>query len=98
MKKSAIDLILDTEYDGSVTLYDEQGKAVEFEQIALIPYDKKMYAILVEKEIFDKGDLEEAGLVFELDEEEGSVKQVEDVNVISQVFEIYDRLFEEREY
>ncbi|MGN0797370.1 MAG: hypothetical protein ACI4M5_04105 [Christensenellales bacterium] len=93
--RSVIDQILDTNYDGTVTLYDGNGKAVEFEQIAVIPYDKRVYAILVEKEIFDKGELDEAGEVFELDAESGEIKPIEDVNIISNVFEIYDRLFEE---
>lgn len=92
---NVIDQILDTEYDGAVTLYDGNGKAVEYEQIAVIPYDKKVYAILVQKEIFDKGELDEAGEVFELDGERGEIKPIEDVNIISNVFEIYDRLFEE---
>ena len=92
---NVIDQILDTEYDGTVTLYDGNGKAVEHEQIAVIPYDKRVYAILVEKEIFDKGELDEAGEVFELDGERGEIKPIEDVNIISNVFEIYDRLFEE---
>lgn len=92
---NVIDLILDTEYDGTVTLYDGNGKAVEYEQIAVIPYDKRVYAILVQKEIFDKGELDEAGEVFELDGERGEIKPIEDVNIISNVFEIYDRLFEE---
>ena len=47
------------------------------------------------KEIFDKGELDEAGEVFELDVESGEIKPIEDVNIISNVFEIYDRLFEE---
>ena len=34
---NVIDQILDTEYDGTVTLYDGNGKAVEYEQIAVIP-------------------------------------------------------------
>ena len=93
--RSVIDQILDNEYDGTVTLYDGNGKAVEFEQIAVIPYDKRVYAILVQKEIFDKGELDEAGEVFELDGERGEIKPIEDVNIISNVFEIYDRLFEE---
>lgn len=92
---NVIDQILDTEYDGIVTLYDGNGKAVEYEQIAVIPYDKRVYAILVQKEIFDKGELDEAGEVFELDGERGEIKPIEDVNIISNVFEIYDRLFEE---
>lgn len=92
---NVIDQILDTEYDGAVTLYDGNGKAVEYEQIAVIPYDKRVYAILVQKEIFDKGELDEAGEVFELDGERGEIKPIEDVNIISNVFEIYDRLFEE---
>ena len=92
---NVIDQILDTEYDGTVTLYDGNGKAVEYEQIAVIPYYKRVYAILVQKEIFDKGELDEAGEVFELDGERGEIKPIEDVNIISNVFEIYDRLFEE---
>lgn len=92
---NVIDQLLDTNYEGTVTLYDPYGKAVEFEPIAVIPYDKKMYAIMVEKEIFDKGEIDEAGEVFELDVDNDNISLIDDDDIISSVFEIYDRLFEE---
>ena len=97
MKRSAIDLLLDEEYDGPIELVAQDGRKMEFVEIALIPFDKKIYAILVEKSLFDAGEIENSGRVFELNPDKDLVTEVLNVNTISQVFEVYDKLFDEME-
>ena len=49
---------------------------------------------MVEKSAFDSMQ-EDAGEVFLVDEKKQQLKLVENVNIISSVFEIYDRMFDE---
>ena len=43
---SPIDMLFDEKNTDNIVLYDEKGVEVEFEQIALIPLEEKIYAIL----------------------------------------------------
>ncbi|MEG1394134.1 MAG: hypothetical protein RSD04_00120 [Clostridia bacterium] len=94
MERDAIDCLLDEECADPVTLVDENGKSVLFEQVAVIPYDNKMYAILIEEEKCESGDFD-AGVVFSVDEENREIKECNNVNIISEIFAIYDRMYEE---
>ena len=97
--KNAIEQLLDEENDETVYLKSEKDGVISaFEQIALIPYDKKIYAILVRKEDYDLGNVENAGLVFEIDERHQKLTEVVDDNIIFEVFDIYDRMFDEGGY
>lgn len=97
MERNIVDCLMDEEYDGLIYLQNESGKEEEFVQIALIPFDNTMYAIVVSKAAMDKNDIEDAGIVLSLNDEKGTVEQVVDADVINEVFDIYDRLFEEQE-
>ena len=97
--KNAFEQLLDEENDETVYLKsDKDGSIQAFEQMALIAYDKKLYAILVRKEDFDSGNIENAGMVFEVDEKHQKVNEVTDDNIIFEVFDLYDKMFEEGEY
>ena len=68
--KNAIEQLLDEEkrrdrISSRATLMSQYRL---FEQMALIAYDKKLYAIWYAKEDYDSGNIENAGLVFEVDE------------------------------
>lgn len=97
MEKNILECLLDEECDLPIYLKDENNKDVAYVQIALIPFDNVMYAIVVEKEAFDSGEVGDAGIVLSIDEEKNEVKIVKNVNIINEVFEAYDRLFEEQE-
>ncbi len=43
---SIMDILLDEDNEDPITLYDENDKAVRFDQVAIIPLDNKLYAIL----------------------------------------------------
>ena len=66
--------------------------------MALIPYDTRLYAILVRKEDYDAGNIENAGLVFEVDEKKEKLNEITDDNIIFEVFDLYDKMFEEGGY
>ena len=97
--KNAIEQILDEENDETVYLKsDKDGSIQAFEQMALVPYDKKLYVILVRKEDFDSGNLDSSGLVFEVDEKNQKLNEVDDDNIIFEVFDLYDKMFEEVDF
>lgn len=91
--KNVFDSILDENCTDVIYLEDKDHNKIAYEQIALIPYDNKLYAIMVEKELYDKGE-ENCGDVFYIDEKNKVIKIVNNVNIISTVFEIYDRMFD----
>ena len=94
--KNAIEQLLDEENDETIYLKNNvTGKIDAFEQMALIPYDKNLYAIVVRKEDFDMGNLETGGIVYRIDEKKQILEEVDDDNVIFEVFDIYDRMFAE---
>ena len=45
-EKSPVELLLDENNNDNIKLYDEENNCVEFEQIATIPMDEKIYVIL----------------------------------------------------
>ncbi|MDE6188825.1 MAG: hypothetical protein K2G37_00885 [Clostridia bacterium] len=56
--KNAIEQLLDEENCETIYLKSNTtGKIDAFEQMALIPYDKKLYAILVRNDDFEAGKL-----------------------------------------
>ena len=94
--KNAIEQLLDEENDETIYLKsDETGEIQAFERMALVPFDNSLYAILMRKEDYDNGNFENGGMVFKIDEKRQKVDLVEDDNVIYEVFDIYDRMFEE---
>ena len=96
---NAIDALFDANNTGNITLYNEKDEPVEFEQIAIIPLNDRVYAILkpVEKV---KGVSDDEAFVFEVveDEENGdSLRLIEDDAVIDAVFEDYNKLLDEQD-
>lgn len=95
-EKNPIDCIFDEDNTDPIVLYNEKGEPVEFEQVAVIPLDERVYAILKPiKEMEGIGENE--ALVFEVvetasDEEEDFLSLVVDVDTIDRVFKVYDGL------
>lgn len=94
---SQIEMLLDENNTDNIKLYDENNKETEFEQVAIIPVDDKIYAIL--KPVNElAGVNEDEALVFvieEIDDEEVLVI-VDDEEIVDKVFnEYYDLLKEE---
>ena len=93
---NAIEQILDENNADPIVLYNEYGKEVKFEQIALIPLDEGVYVILQPVEPMP-GVAEDEALVFAIRVEDGeAVLIVEDrTAVIDEVFKVYNEMLEE---
>ena len=95
-EKDPIEALLDPQNTENIILYDENDKAVEFEQIALIPLNNSVYCILKQVEKMEDVAEDEA-VVFELvdDAENGDVLNiVMEEEVAQQVFDEYKKMIE----
>lgn len=88
--------LLDEENSDNITLYDEEGSELEFEQIAIIPLGDALYAIL-KPVVLMEGMADDEALVFLIDEEEEMVSLVADEEIGAAVFEEYYKLFDDEE-
>ena len=89
---------LDENDEEPVTLYDENDKETEFEQVAIIPLEEKIYVIL--KPITKiEGVADDEGLVFVIEEidDEDMLVLVDDDEIINKVFDVYYQLLKEDE-
>ena len=78
--------LLDEDNDENITLYDEAGQEIELEQIALIPHDKKLYAILRPLDAD-----EDAAAVFKVDtDDEETLAPIQDETLASKILDIYN--------
>ena len=94
-----IDALFDVNNSANIVLYNENDEAVEFEQIALIPLNDRVYAILTPAKKVE-GIADDEAFAFEIieDEENGdSLALVEDDVVIDSVFEEYNKLYEQKD-
>jgi len=95
--KNPLEMILDEECNDNIVLFDEDGESTEFEQIAVIPLEGKLYCIL---RPLDMPELDEdEAFVFSIseDDEEGAIDLVEDDDIVEEVFELYYTLLDEDE-
>lgn len=99
MEKNAIEQLLDENNTDPIVLYDENDQEVEFEQIAIIPLNDSLYAILKPVEEME-GVGEDEAVVFALEtDEEGDevLSVVEDDAEIDAVFDEYYKMLKESE-
>ncbi len=102
--KSPIDCLFDEDDTSPISLFDEKGEEVKFEQIALIPMEEKIYAILkpINKMEFIG---EDEALVFEIVQNENEkddlveeyLNLVSDIDTIDKAFNEYNKLVDEEE-
>ena len=94
-----LDILLDEDNDDPITLFDENDKAVRFDQVAIITIKKKLYAIL--KPIDDmEGVEDDEAIVFLIEEtEDGDAELVieTDEPTAIKVFDEYYKLLDEAE-
>ena len=91
------DALFDEDNNDVLILFNERGEEVPFEQIAIIPLGKT-YAILKPVQPLE-GMGEDEGLVFAVEvnteTNEEYLALVTDMDIIDQVFDVYDALVEE---
>ncbi len=94
-----LDILLDENNDEPISLFDEDDKEIKFEQVAVIPHNEKIYAIL--KPIDElEGVADDEAIVFLVDEDEegNSILVIEkDEEVATLVFDKYYQLLDEAE-
>lgn len=93
-QRSQIEMLLDENNTENLKLYDENNKETEFEQVAVIPLNEKIYAILKPvTKIVGVNDDEALVFVIEEIEDEDCLVIVDDEKIVDQVFkEYYDLL------
>lgn len=96
MNEDILDILCDENNTDPITLYNERGEALAFEQIALIPLDGGEYVILKPVEQLAGMGADEA-LVFAIirSQQGTSLEIVVEDAIIDAVFDVYDRLLEE---
>ena len=96
MEKDILDILLDEDDNDPITLYNEKGEAVIFEQIALIPMNGGIYTLLKPVQPIE-GMGEDEALVFEVIHGVGEsrLEVVQEDAIIDGVFDIYYELLEE---
>ena len=101
--KNPIDCLFDEDNNDPIVLFNEKGEKVEFEQIAIIPLEERIFAILKPTEHME-GIGEDEALVFEVvepeeddEDEEEYLNLVSDIELIDKVFDVYNKLMDEEE-
>ena len=91
-----LDILLDEENDDPISLFDENDNEIKFEQVAIIPIDEKIYAILRPVSGIE-GIGEDEALVFGIEEvdDEDCLIVVDDDAIVDQVFEQYYKLLKD---
>ena len=93
---SMLDKLLSEENSDNIVMFDEEDREIEFEQVALIPLENALFAILKPITPFD-GIEEDEAIVFAINEEEETLDVVTDEALATAVFQVYDSLFEDEE-
>ena len=99
-EENSIERLLDVDDNEPITLYDEQDNGVKFEQIALIPYQEKLYAMLKPIDKME-GVADDEAVIFVFEDDSNGNDQflrvVNDDKIIDEVFAIYLDLIKEEQ-
>lgn len=91
-----LDVLLDEDNEDPITLYDENSKAYKFDQVAVIPLDNKLYAIL--KPIDElEGVADDEAIVFAVNEtDDGETSLIVEIDeaIAMRVFDEYYKLLD----
>lgn len=94
-----LDILLDEDNEDPITLYDENMKAIRFDQVAIIPLEEKLFAIL--KPIDEiKGVADDEAIVFAINEnKDGETTLVVETDepLAMRVFDEYYKLLDAQE-
>ncbi len=89
--ESTLEKLLDPNNTDTIELQPMGGEKVQFEQIAVVNYERALYAIMRPLEL-----KEEQVVVFRLDEnDEESLELIDDENLAQKVLEVYKNDSEE---
>ena len=94
---SLIDTILDPDNESVITLVNENNEQIQFDQIAVIPFENELYAILKPITYIEGVGADEA-LVFRLNVEEDSLEIIYDFDLCDNVFDVYYDLLKQENF
>lgn len=105
-ERNPLEMILDEECFDPIILYNEKNEPIKFEQVFIYPDQNddgdRFYAILRPED--DRKLAEDEALVYELlfdeeklenDEIDGTIKEVDDVDIVNKVFDAYEKMYQE---
>ena len=97
-QENILDILLDEDNKDPIVLIDNTGRRLTFEQIAVIPYNEKIYCVLKPVDKIENVQDDEA-IVFFVDEQEGKepvlMVETDEKTAINVFDEYYNRLDEE---
>ena len=96
-KERYVDRFFDDDNFDKIYLNDNSGKEIEFEQVAVVDYEGKYYAILHPVTKLEGVNDDEA-LVFLIDEEKDELVYEEDEKTAMAVFEVFYSDMENEEF
>lgn len=94
-----LDILLDEDNEDPIKLYDESGKEYKFDQVALIPIEERLFAILKPIDKI-KGVADDEAIVFAVNEKEGEDTTLiveTDEALAMRVFDEYYKLLDKQE-
>ncbi len=98
-RRNILDILLDEDNKDAIILEDDKGKKLSFEQIAVIPYNDKVYCVLKPIDKIDNVQDDEA-IVFFVHEEDGKepvlMVETDEATAIA-VFDEYYNLLDEQD-
>lgn len=98
-RRNILDILLDEDNKDAIVLEDDKGKKLSFEQIAVIPYNDKVYCVLKPIDKIDNVQDDEA-IVFFVHEEDGKepvlMVETDEATAIA-VFDEYYNLLDEQD-
>ena len=91
-----MDILLDQENTEPIVLEDDKGKRVAFEQVAVVPYDGKIYVVLKPIDKIE-GVKDDEAIVFLCDEttKPTTLRPEQDQEIAVKIFDEYYNLVEE---
>ena len=91
---SVVEMLLDPDCEERVECLNEDGNIISFDQIAVIPYKDKLYAILKPVEKLE-GVGEDEALVFHINVEYDSIEVFFYFDLCDKIFELYYKLLKD---
>ncbi|MBE6673813.1 MAG: hypothetical protein E7596_01760 [Ruminococcaceae bacterium] len=91
-----VDRLFDENNDDRIYVKDNDGKEIEFEQVAVVDFEENYYAVLKPTGKIE-GVADNEVLTFLIDEENDQLVYEEDLRVIDGVYEGYCEMLEELE-
>ena len=90
---SIVSILLDENNEEPIALTSDIGRTIKYDQIAVIPLEGKLYAILKPLDKI-KGISDDQAILFYVNEENDSLVVVQDNEILEKVYQIYLKMLE----